>query len=92
MIGLLTVAGIAFLALRKKRGVSGIGNSKCAVSGLKYYFVTNFIGNAKYVVNYTDGKKRHEDGSTFFDIAIFSNKKALNAFVKSLESDGYIKA
>lgn len=92
MIGLLTIGLIGLALCKKKRSVSGIGNSKCAVSGLKYYFVTNFIGNAKYVVNYTDGKKRHEDGSTFFDIAIFSNKKALNAFVKSLESDGYIKA
>ena len=33
------------------------------------------IGKAKYVVNFHDGKKTHKDGSKFFDIQIFSNKK-----------------
>lgn len=43
------------------------------------------IGHAKYVVNFSDGTKRHKDGSEFFDIAIFKNKKKMEAFVTSLQ-------
>jgi hypothetical protein len=54
----------------------------------KFYIQTN-IGKAKYLVSYHDGIKKHNDGSEFFDIAIFKNKKLLNIFVASLVSDGY---
>lgn len=47
------------------------------------------IGRAKYVVNYHDGVKTHPDGSKFFDIAIFSNKKTFDAFVADLKKKGY---
>ena len=50
------------------------------------------IGRAKYVVNYHDGIKKHNDGSDFFDMAIFKNKKKLNAFINDLYRDGYIEA
>ena len=33
------------------------------------------VGKVKYLVKYHDGKKKHEDNSRFFDIAIFKNKK-----------------
>lgn len=49
------------------------------------------VGKAKYVVNHHDGKKTHGDGSAFFDVAIFSNKRKLNAFVKDLRSKGYVE-
>jgi hypothetical protein len=39
--------------------------------------------------NYHDGQKKHKDGSDFFDIAIFKNKKKLQVFVDSLISHGY---
>lgn len=42
------------------------------------------IGKAKYVVNYHNGEKTHNDGSPFFDIAIFSNKRKKNRFVREL--------
>ena len=42
------------------------------------------VGKAKYVVSYSNGKKKHKDGSEFFDIAIFSNKKAKNQFITEL--------
>ena len=42
------------------------------------------IGKAKYVVNYHNGEKTHNDGSPFFDIAIFSNKRKKNSFVREL--------
>jgi hypothetical protein len=41
------------------------------------------IGHAKYVVNYSDGTKKHKDGSEQFDIAIFRNKKKMEAFIKA---------
>lgn len=47
------------------------------------------IGKAKYVVNYHDGIQTHKDGSPFFGIAIFKNKKKLAAFVAQLLNSGY---
>jgi len=49
------------------------------------------IGKAKYVVNYHDGVKTHRDGSPFFDIAIFKNKKMLGKFLNALREDGYVE-
>lgn len=54
--------------------------------------IKNNIGKAKYVVNYHDGEKAHKDGSLFFDIAIFKNKKDLNQFTKELTQKNYIQA
>ena len=50
------------------------------------------IGHAKYVVSYHNGIKKHNDGSDFFDIAIFKNKKKLNDFILELVNDGYIQS
>ena len=58
---------------------------------MKNFNVRNNIGKAKYVVSYFDGVKKHADGSNFYDIEIFKNKKKLEAFTKSLLLDGYIK-
>ena len=44
------------------------------------------IGKAKYTISYHDGKKKHKDGSDFFDIKIFKNKPELEAFKKDLVS------
>lgn len=49
------------------------------------------IGRSKYVVNHHDGVKTHQDGSPFFDIAIFKNKKNLNAFQDDLLRKGYVE-
>ena len=54
----------------------------------EYYLQTN-IGNAKYVVNYFDGVKSHKDGSPFYDIKIYKNKKKEEAFIKELKRMGY---
>ncbi len=58
---------------------------------MKRFYVQNNIGTAKYVVNHHDGIKTHIDGSAFFDIAIFKNKKKLAKFVKGLIDNGYIE-
>ena len=49
------------------------------------------VGKAKYVINYHDGLKKHPDGSPFFDIAIFKNKKKLKEFKDDLISKGYVE-
>jgi len=55
----------------------------------KSYNVQFNVGKAKYVVNHHDGEKTHPDGSPFYDIAMFSNKRAFEAFQKALKRDGY---
>jgi hypothetical protein len=57
---------------------------------MKTYYIQQNIGHAKYVVCYHDGYGQCEDGSPFHNIAIFKNKKKLQAFTKQLESEGYV--
>ena len=57
---------------------------------MKVFYVQNNIGRAKYVVNYHDGIKKHEDGSEFYNIAIFKNKDKLGTFIMGLIFNGYV--
>ena len=59
---------------------------------MKRYNIMFSVGRAKYVVNYHDGVKTHNDGSPFYDINILKNKTDLKAFVSQLEAEGYMKA
>lgn len=59
---------------------------------MKSYSIQYNIGSAKYVVNYHDGVKTHQDGSLFYDIQTFSNKKALATFENKLLANGYVHA
>ena len=54
----------------------------------EYYFQYN-IGKSKYVVCYSDGQKKHKDGSMFFDVAIFKSKTKMDGFVSQLLAAGY---
>jgi len=56
---------------------------------MKTFYIQNNIGKAKYVVSYHDGIKTHSDGSEFFDVAIFKNKKKMETFVNGLRKIGY---
>ena len=56
---------------------------------MKLYNINYNIGRVKYVVNFHDGIKKYKDGSIFYDIMLFSNKKKMNAFVSELLKDGY---
>ena len=56
---------------------------------MKRFYIQQNIGRAKYVVNHNDGEKQHADGSDFFDVSIFSNKKDLALFTKNLKIKGY---
>jgi len=58
---------------------------------IKRYRVTQRVGKAKYVLSYYDGMKRHVDGSDFFDVITFRNKKQLNESITSLHKQGYIQ-
>lgn len=49
------------------------------------------VGRAKYVINYHDGKKLHKDGSRFFDILLFRNKRKFEKAIKNLLVDGYVE-
>ena len=59
--------------------------------GIKRFDIMHNIGRAKYVVNSHDGTKKYEDGSDFFDIATFKNKKKLGSYIKELKNNGYIE-
>lgn len=56
---------------------------------MKDYYLMYRVSKAKYVVNYYDGVKTHNDGSKFYDITIFSNKQKMNNFIKELQNQGY---
>lgn len=57
---------------------------------MKQYNITYNVGKVKYLVSFHDGEKKHKDGSNFYDIVCFSNKKKLNKFVSGLLKEGYI--
>ena len=59
---------------------------------MKTYSTLENVGKCRYVVNYHDGLKTHHDGSPFFDIAIFRNKRKAAQFVVSLKRLGYSNA
>jgi hypothetical protein len=59
--------------------------------GKKSYKEQHGIGKAKYTVSFHDGKQTHKDGSPFYGIKIFKNKKDLANFITKLEKDGYSK-
>ena len=58
--------------------------------GKKRYYQQDRVGSSKYTISYHDGKKKHKDGSDFFDIQTFKNKKDLAKFVNILHKGGYV--
>lgn len=66
--------------------------TKCWVKDqTKHYNIKKNVGKVKYLISFHNGKKMHKDGSQFFDIRCFSNKKQANAFEKDLIQKGYIQ-
>jgi hypothetical protein len=55
----------------------------------KTYREHSNIGAAKHVISFHDGKKKHEDGSDFYDIKIFRSQKEKQTFVRELDGQGY---
>lgn len=58
---------------------------------MKCFNIMFNVGKAKYVVNHHDGVKKHKDGSPFFDVSIFSNKRQFNTFLSSLKRQNYVE-
>ena len=56
---------------------------------MKTYKIDYNIGKIRYVLSYNDGIKTYQDGSLFYDVRCFSNKKHLDRMVKGLIKDGY---
>lgn len=56
----------------------------------KHYRQTSF-SRGQHSVSFHDGTQFHKDGSPFFDIRIFKNRKDANAFVKRLVKEGYLE-
>jgi hypothetical protein len=59
--------------------------------GKKAFKVNPGIGKAKYSISSHDGKKKHNDGSDFWDIEIFKNKVDLEKGIKKYTSNGFVK-
>jgi len=47
------------------------------------------IGKVKYVINYHDGVSKYPDGSKFFGVYTFSNKKKFEQKQDELLTQGY---
>ena len=75
------LGGVTMIVKKKVKGID---------EGKKRYYQKDGIGKAKYTISYHDGKKKHKDGSDFFDIQIFKNKKDLAKFVNALHKGGYV--
>ena len=56
---------------------------------MKVFNLMYGVGKIKYLVNFHNGIKTHKDGSPFYDIKTFKNKKLLNAFIKTLKLKGF---
>jgi len=83
------------LSSARERGAAmqpkhAVGETRNEVITMKKFTINFNIGHAKYLVSYYDGIKKHKDGSEFFDIRIFSNKKKLVIFTSNLSKQGYI--
>ena len=78
------LGGITMIVKKNIRGLEESVNE-----GKKRYYQQNRVGSAKYTISYHDGKKKHKDGSDFFDIQTFKNKKDLAKFVNALHKGGY---
>lgn len=59
-----------------------------ASTGKVFYQMDN-VGKARYTLNAHNGVDTHEDGSPFFGIELFKNKKKLLARKKALVALGY---
>jgi hypothetical protein len=75
------LGGVTMIVKKKVKGID---------EGKKRYNQKDGVGKSKYVISYHDGKKKHKDGSDFFDIQIFRNKKDLAKFVNTLHKGGYV--
>ena len=82
--------GFSSDAQRKAAFANGYEEKDKKNEGKKRFKRQDGIGKAKYTISFHDGKKKHKDGSDFFDIQTFKNKKDLAKFVNTLHKGGYV--
>ena len=56
---------------------------------MKHYYIMYNVGKCKYLVNHSAGTKFNKDGSEFWDIEIFSNKRKMESYIAKLKLLGY---
>lgn len=49
------------------------------------------VGSSKYSISDHDGISTHKDGSPFYGIHLFKNKKKYEAKLKELQKEGYVE-
>ena len=74
--------------IRKNKMADGGMMAKGGDVGKDYNVMYN-VGKVKYLVNFHDGVKKYDDGSAFYDIRSFKNKRDLNEFISKLKQEGY---
>lgn len=55
----------------------------------KTFYLQDNIGTSKYTVSYHDGESTNKDGSRFFGIRTFKNKKKRDLFIAGLKKQRY---
>jgi len=55
----------------------------------KVFYQQHGIGSSKYTISYHDGEQTHKDGSPFYGIKIFNNKKDLESAISKFKAEGY---
>ena len=56
---------------------------------MKRYHLMFNVGTVKYLVCFHNGTDFYPDGSPFFHIQSFSNKKNLKCFIDTLNKEGF---
>jgi hypothetical protein len=57
----------------------------------KNFYTQNNIGKVKYTISYYDGVSTHNDGSPFYGIYTFSNKRLFEKKQRELLKEGYVE-
>lgn len=68
----------------------GYHNIACAVEAqTQKEYNTLTLRRGQHTVNFFGGVKRHPDGSKFFDMRVFKNKRDADSFEKDLKKQGF---
>jgi hypothetical protein len=59
---------------------------------MKTFKILHNIGRCRLLVSFHDGETFHRDGSPFFDVRIVRGQRALNKFLRLLQSQGYVQS
>lgn len=62
------------------------------MDGTKRFYEMQNVGRARYTVSFHDGVQTHRDGSAFYGIRIFGNKRDRDRFVRALVGQGFKQA